>query len=200
MRSATGSEAIVAAALRLFGERGIEATSLREVAAAAGVSPALVVHHFGGKAGLVRALDAAALEAFGAAYGEGGAGAGELAGAELLRRRAAQTARVMRDRPEVCAYLGRALVEGTEGSARLFGLTIEAGRAEVDALAEKGALRADADRLWATLQHFFLIWAPLSFTPLLEGALGGALLDEDNLERWVEANIELLERGLYGDG
>ena len=62
-------------------------------------------------------------------------------GSELLRRRAAQTGRVMREHPEVCAYLGRALVEGTPGSARLFRLMIEGGRAEIDLLAKKGALR-----------------------------------------------------------
>ena len=145
--------------MRLFGEGGIDATSLREVARATDVSPALIVHHFGGKDGLIAAVDEAALEAFGAAYDS----AEPAEGPELLRRRAEQTARVMREQPQVCAYLGRALVEGTPGATRLFRLMIEGGRAEIDALAEKGALRDDADRLWATLQHFFLIWAPLSF-------------------------------------
>ena len=74
---------------------------------------------------------------------------------------------------------------------------IEAGSTEIAALVEKGALREDADGLWTTLQHFFLIWAPLSFIPLLEEELGGSLLDETNLKRWVTANVELLERGLY---
>lgn len=199
MRSATGSESIVAAALRLFGARGIEATSLREVAREADVSPALVVHHFGGKEGLVAAVDEAALRAFGGAYiAEEEEEPPE--GPALLRRRAEQTARVMREHPDVCAYLGRGLVEGTAGSARLFRLTIESGRGEIERLAEKGALRADADRLWVTLQHFFLIWAPLSFMPLLDGVLDGSLLDEGNLERWVEANVELFERGIYRDG
>lgn len=197
MRSANADSAapqIVSSALGLFGEGGIDATSLRQVAKAAGVSPALIVHHFGGKDGLVAAVDEAALEAFGAAYDSD-----EPAEApELLRRRAEQTARVMREQPQVCAYLGRALVEGTPGAGRLFRLMIEAGRAEIDTLAEKGALRDDADRLWATLQHFFLIWAPLSFQPLLEQeVLGGSLLEGDNLDRWVSANVELLKGGLY---
>ena len=115
-----------------------------------------------------------------------------------MRLRSAQTAEVMREHPEVCAYLGRALVEGTAGSARLFRLMIEGGRGEIDALAEQGALREDADRLWATLQHFFLIWAPLSFMPLLEQeALAGPLLDEKTLDRWAGANVDLLREGLY---
>jgi AcrR family transcriptional regulator len=194
MRSADAKGPIVDSALRLFGERGIDATSLREVAKVTGVSPALVVHHFGGKEGLIAAADEAALQAFGAAYDSG-----ELTeDSELLGERAAQTARVMRERPEVCAYLGRALVEGTPGSARLFSLMIKGGQAEIDALAEEGALREDTDRLWATLQHFFLIWAPLSFMPLLEEeVLGGSLLDDGTLDRWVAANVELLKEGLY---
>ena len=153
----------------------------------------MVVHHFGGKEGLIAAVDRAAVEEFGAAY----SGDALAEGPELLRHRAEQTARVMRERPDVCAYLGRALVEATPGSSSLFRLMIEGGWAEIEALAAKGALREDADRLWATLQHFFLIWAPLSFMPLLEGVLGGSLLDEESLDRWVAANVELLEKGLY---
>ncbi len=181
--------------MRLFGGHGVEATSLREVARAAGVSPALVVHHFGGKDGLVAAVDDAAVAAFGAAYASGE----PAEGAELLRRRAEQTARVMAERPDACAYMGRALVEGTPGAKRLFRLMIGGGRAEIDRLAEAGALRDDADLLWATLQHFFLIWAPLSFRPLLEEALEGPLLKGDALDRWVAANVQLLQSGLYRD-
>jgi TetR/AcrR family transcriptional regulator, regulator of cefoperazone and chloramphenicol sensitivity len=191
-RSARGP--IIRAALRVFGEAGIESTSLREVARAAAVSPALVVHHFGGKEGLVAAVDEAALREFGDAY-RGDAPTAP----DLLRERAAQTARVMAEMPEVCRYLGRALVEGTAGSASLFRLMIEAGRAEIDSLAGAGALRPDADREWATLQHFFLIWAPLSFMPLLRETLGDELLAPGQLDRWVDANVALLEGGLYKD-
>jgi AcrR family transcriptional regulator len=189
----SSKEEIVASALRLFGESGIATTSLRQVAREAGVSPALVVHHFAGKEGLVAAVDEAALREFGDAYAAGEPGEG----GDLLRRRAGQTARVMAERPDVCAYLGRALVEGTAGSAALFKAMIEGGRVEIDSLAAGGALRADADRLWATLQHFFLIWAPLSFMPLLEEVTGQALPDPEQLDRWVDANVGLLREGLY---
>lgn len=193
MRSASASDSIVQTALRLFGEHGIDATSLRQIAKAAAVSPALVVHHFGSKEGLVAAVDEAVLLEFDAAYASGEAPEG----AGLLQYRAEQTARVMGQRPDLCAYLGRALVEATPGSAGLFRLMVNGGFSEVESLVRKGAMREDADRLWATLQHFFLIWAPLSFLPLLEQVLGGSLLDEENLDRWVEANVELLEKGLY---
>jgi AcrR family transcriptional regulator len=197
MRSAAATrsarEAIVSSALRLFGAHGIESTSLREIAKAGDVSPALLVHHFGGKDGLVAAVDEAALQVFGEAY----ASDEPAEDPALLRQRAAQTARVMREHPDVCAYIGRALVERTPGAVDLFRMMIEGGRREIDRLAASGALREDADRLWATLQHFFLIWAPLSFMPSLAEALDAPLLDEHNLARWVNANVELLEKGIY---
>ncbi|HEY0391661.1 MAG TPA: TetR/AcrR family transcriptional regulator [Solirubrobacterales bacterium] len=193
MRSTDAADPIIRTALRVFGERGIDATPLREVARAAGVSPALVVHHFGGKDGLIAAVDEAALLEFGAAYGSEETATGR----GLLRQRAEETANVIRERPDICAYLGRALVEATPGSSGLFQAMIEGGRKEVDLLLERGALQDGLDPLWATLQHFFLIWAPLSFLPLLEQALGRSLLSDEILARWVGANVKLLEEGLY---
>src|SRR5262245_40714129 len=101
--AASTREQIVLRAMGLFGTHGIDTTSLREVARDAGVSPALVVHHFGGKEGLVAAVDEAALGVFGEAY----AAEDQVAApSELLRRRAEQTSAVMRARPDVCAYIG----------------------------------------------------------------------------------------------
>ena len=45
------------AALRQFGEQGFERTTIRGIAATAGVSPALVRHHFGSKDALRDAVD-----------------------------------------------------------------------------------------------------------------------------------------------
>src|SRR3954469_20648482 len=45
------------AALELFAARGTAATTIRDVAKAAGVSPGLVQHYFGTKAGLQKAVD-----------------------------------------------------------------------------------------------------------------------------------------------
>ena len=45
------------ASLELFADRGVPATSIRDIAAAAGVSGGLVQHHFGTKAGLRDAIN-----------------------------------------------------------------------------------------------------------------------------------------------
>jgi TetR/AcrR family transcriptional regulator, regulator of cefoperazone and chloramphenicol sensitivity len=53
----TGRARIRDAALRLFAERGIEGTTVRDIARAAGVSSGLIRHHFGSKEGLRAACD-----------------------------------------------------------------------------------------------------------------------------------------------
>jgi TetR/AcrR family transcriptional regulator len=60
---ATRREAL-AAAERLFARKGYGGTSLHDVARASGVSQPLLQHHFGGKAGLWRAVQARVMERF----------------------------------------------------------------------------------------------------------------------------------------
>jgi len=49
-------------ALRLFAERGPAAVTMRDIATAADVSPALLVRHYGSKDGLIAAVDNHVLE------------------------------------------------------------------------------------------------------------------------------------------
>lgn len=53
----TGYARIREAALRLFAKRGVGATSIRDIATAAGVSPGLVQHHFRTKNGIRAAIN-----------------------------------------------------------------------------------------------------------------------------------------------
>jgi AcrR family transcriptional regulator len=56
MPSATTKERILDAAERLFAEKGVDATSLRQVTGAAGVNVAAIHYHFGSKEELLRAV------------------------------------------------------------------------------------------------------------------------------------------------
>lgn len=56
-RDLTAKAQIRDTALRLFATDGFDAVSVRRIAAAAEVSPALVLHHFGSKQGLREAID-----------------------------------------------------------------------------------------------------------------------------------------------
>jgi AcrR family transcriptional regulator len=97
------------AAMRLFAEKGYAATSVADIAVAAGVSGGLVRHHFGSKEGLRRACDEAVV-------------------AELARIKERNIARVEkglepvldRRRAELGRYLGRSVLDGSEFGARTF--------------------------------------------------------------------------------
>src|SRR5690348_923432 len=61
-------------ALRLFAAHGPDVVSVRQIAAAAGVSAALVVHHFGSKEGLRDVVDQYVVDTFDAMLAEMAAG------------------------------------------------------------------------------------------------------------------------------
>ena len=183
-----GRNKLIETALVVFAERGIEATSLRTVAAAAEVSPALVVHHFGSKAGLCEAVDAEVAKLFRAAFEEGD---------ETLIARSAATVAVMRERPDVCAYLGRGLVEGTPASRELFARVYGHSLAEMQRLGAAGAIAPGVDATWAALQHVLLLLGPLMLRGEFEAVLGEDLLGAEGLPRWAKANEQLLRQGIY---
>src|SRR5436305_14322020 len=72
--------ALVRAALDLFADRGFEATSTREIAAAAGANIAAIAYHFGGKEGLRAACADFVADALDQVF----AGAGALADVDAL--------------------------------------------------------------------------------------------------------------------
>jgi AcrR family transcriptional regulator len=108
MRSARDD--IAAAAVRCFAREGFGA-SLRTVAAEAGVSAALIVHHFGSKQGLVEACDARVLGVADEKL--------RLMNTEGMAAAAAWVIEVMQE-GTVQAYVSRALVEGGDAGKRLF--------------------------------------------------------------------------------
>lgn len=55
--SRDGAKRILDAAILLFGEHGVRGTTMKAIADEAGVSPALIVHHYGTKEGLRSACD-----------------------------------------------------------------------------------------------------------------------------------------------
>lgn len=100
------------AALALFAERGFAASSIREVAKAAGVSPGLVQHHFGTKDALREACDAYAVATFRETK-QSAFRPENLADSAFLSTAYARTLPAVR-------YLARALAEGSPGATLLF--------------------------------------------------------------------------------
>jgi len=125
------------AALACFAERGVKATTVREIAERAGVSAALVIHHYGSKDRLRNECDR-----FVAAYVRGRKAAVMRAGAGL------DPLAVMREQssgPPVAAYLARTLAEGTPEVATLVDEMIADGERMVREGMEQGVLRRSDD-------------------------------------------------------
>lgn len=109
---------------------------MRQIAAAAGVSPGLVIHHFGSKDGLREAVDAYVLAMFGAMLTE-------LTTSELYEPGSAGSLAeaVVKHLPPgspVLAYLRRLLLAGGDSGRELFRRLYQGSQAALEALAEAG--------------------------------------------------------------
>jgi AcrR family transcriptional regulator len=179
--------------MELFAREGVAATSLRAVARVAGVSPGLIVHHFGSKQGLIRAVDEAVVARIKLALSEVPI---EGSGPQVIEGRTEVVAAFLRSQPALCDYLGRALSERTEASGELFHRLFASAARDEDLIAA-GVLRSDADPFWRAMHQVILVVGPLLLRPLIERELGGDLLSQENVTRWTQACSELLQRGLY---
>lgn len=110
-------------ALRLFGERGPDAVTIRAIASAAGVSPGLVLRHYESKDGLREAVDrhvCGMFEAMLAQLVDATEPSAEATAFDQDRvpTLAEMVAETFATAPAIPAYLGRMLVtDGTAGSA-----------------------------------------------------------------------------------
>ncbi|MER7236158.1 helix-turn-helix domain-containing protein [Streptomyces olivaceus] len=190
----TGRARLRAAALELFAERGFEATSTRAVAAAAGVSPALVTRHFGSKDGLRAEVDRYVLERIG----------GELAGVDpadgLLESLGSVSARLFGADPVLRGYLRQVLLEDSEASAELFGRLLSGARAELERLSAVHGTSGGggADDAWAPFQLLCLILGPLLLERVMQPNLDDPMFAPDVLRHRSAANQRLLLHGFYG--
>lgn len=176
----TGRARIRNAALRQFSERGFAATTMRDVATAAGVSSALVQHHFGTKGGLREACDTYALAAY-IDIAKRGVTRGELPDGHHIGQDASWLVRylalaLVEDSPAATAIF-EALVTATEDHLR----TREGGTTDLHAQ----AVVLTAMRLGITVLHRHV-----------GHALNTDVFSEEGVARVSLASLDLLAPGL----
>jgi AcrR family transcriptional regulator len=179
------------AALELFAARGTAATSIRDVASAAGVSPGLVQHHFGTKAGLRKAVDQFVLDDARQTITDLPKPIDERA-SEFASRMGA----VVRDRPAAVLYLARAAGDGDEVALETFKALVEFGVPQFREMEKAGQLQPDLDLEWSVLQMLLFNLASMLFEPAISHALGESILSEHGRKRWNAAALSLFTRGL----
>lgn len=119
------------AALRRFADEGAKGTTIRGVAELAGVSPALVQHHFRSKEGLRQACDDYVMEYVSESAAEA-VERGGLGDPAYISATYGSATPVMR-------YLARALVDGTPAATAMFDRIVDLTERHLDEHAENSA-------------------------------------------------------------
>lgn len=192
----TAAARIRNAALEGFARDGVEATSIRDVARAAGVSAGLVQHHFKTKADLEQAVNEHVLRVAAEAYAgfeEETAGKGT---EELLCGIGDRITAFVRDHPSALLYVIRSAAAGEEAGLNIFDAFLTIIRGQVDQLAETGLLREEVDREWTALHVVIFNLATVLLEQAINRHLPAPFRDPEQLERWNAATSKLLTRGV----
>ncbi|HLR98607.1 TetR/AcrR family transcriptional regulator [Mycolicibacillus parakoreensis] len=187
-------------ALRLFAELGPDGVSMRDIATAAGVSPALLVRHYGSKDGLVEAVDShvvLTLETLLADMTDATSAAGlsESALPGLLDGLAAR----LPPHSPIPSYLTRTLITGGQVGSTLFRRLYDISKDALDAMVTAGIASTGADPV---VRAAFLLVNDLAVLALR--ARLAELLDVDPLSaegarRWSAQVFAIYREGLTGE-
>jgi AcrR family transcriptional regulator len=182
------------AVLALVAERGVAGATVRGIAERSGVSPSLVLHHFGSKQGVIDETSSWVIhllrdETRAADRGDSPAGAHVT--------RLAIVGRLLTETPNLSGYLRRMLIEATPEGVSWFREAVATTAADIRDREDQGLARRSADVEAETALLLVLALAPMLLQPLLEPALGVDFSDEAARARWRDAQQEMLTSALY---
>ena len=180
-------------AMELFAARGSTEVTVREVAAAAGVSPGLVMHHFGSKNGLKDAVDRRAVVFFDEMVAELVRIGDEGAAASVAEVFAAR----LEQEPALMGYVGRLLLEGGEAADGLFRVLFETTLTGMQSLVANGVARPSRDE---QVRAAFVLVNDLALVLLrrqVERAIGADPLSRPGVLRWTAEVLDVYTAGLF---
>jgi TetR/AcrR family transcriptional regulator, regulator of cefoperazone and chloramphenicol sensitivity len=178
------------AAIGYFGTHGFRSATVRSIAGAAGVSPALVIHHFGSKDGLREACEAYVLGRI-----------DDLSAEAAVRLGTSDLLDMVARRPEhafLAPFLLKALGEGGEFGHRIYERLVTDLERYLAAAIAAGVVRpVDDVRSWAELMATFKLGAQL-----LAGYVAGPDVPPDRAlvaaaDRLTIPALELLTFGMF---
>lgn len=189
-------ERIREAALKNFATQGASGTSLRSVAADAGVSLGLVQHHFETKAGLIKAVDDYVMSQVIAVVAQPVSAPPRDSIADMGTRITA----LLLEHPDVVDYLGRALIDGSPLGTTIWDTLAAFGTARWNTRKENGEARPDIDVTWAALNSLVLALGTTILRGHIERQVPNAFSSPLQLQRWQESANTLLREGLFQHG
>lgn len=181
-------------ALELFAARGPDAVTVRAIASAAGVSPGLVIHHFGSKEGLRAAVDEHVATVFDELFAQAAAGELDMTDGASL---AESFLTALPPGSPIPRYLRRLLLSGDPTGTEVFRRWFQAGRATLDALVSRGVLAPARDP--AVRAAFLMVndLIPLLLRDQLTDVLDIDPLSPEGTRRWADEVLSVYRDGLF---
>lgn len=183
-----GVERILTTAIDLFGRQGVKATSLRAIAEQAGVSPPLVIHHFGTKDGLRHACDERVL-AFIRDSKHETMRAG-LAGSPIR-----VDTKIEQARPAL-RYVARTLADASPGMNQFLDDLVDDALVYTAEGVESGLLHPSKDERARVVVLTLWSLGALVLHEHMHRLLGEDLLGDGDADRYTAATLELFGTGL----
>jgi AcrR family transcriptional regulator len=187
-------ERILAVALEGFARDGVKATSVRDVAAAAGVSPGLVQHYFPSKAALRAAVDEQVTEVARAAL------AVRRVDGDIIEDLAERLTALVADHFLALLYVARGVAERDDASLAIFDTLVALCRDQLAELQGRGMLRPDLDLEWAAMHTVLINLGTVIMEPGVSRQLGRSFLTKRQVQRWKEATTALFVAGEIRQG
>lgn len=176
--------------MRLFGARGADAVTVRDIAAAADVSPALVLRHYESKDGLRTAVDEHVARTFETMLDQ-------VVSADGPSLAEAVAENLPADSP-IPAYLGRILVTGGPVGSPLFARLHAVSRGALDRMARAGTAEIGDDPDVRAAYLLVTDLAVLILRTRLSEVLSVDPLSPQGMDRWGNEVLEIHRNGLGG--
>ena len=193
----TAQARIRRAALALFAESGFDGTTVRAIANAAGVSPGLVIHHFGSKANLQKAVNTEVFDLISGLVDARFPSSDTVD--DAFEAPEAAFRELFSTRPELGAYIRRLFFDGDDAGLQILRQFMLIARTLSGAFEDRGWMRIAPDSEMRDLQLIILEMGPVLFYPLLAAYFEQPPLDESIHNRWVASEFDLLIHGLFSD-
>ena len=175
--------------MRMFAEVGFDGASIRRIAEAADVSPALVMHHYGSKEGLRTACYEYARSATEQSLGRI---VSLMSGAQP-----ATDAVFDEPAPTLLAYVARAVVDGTPAGDRLMDDVVSAVLAVQDQSVADGVMADTDDRVMRAVLLTLYDLAPVILARHVERLTGSDPHAPDGFSRVARAAMSLYDAPLF---
>jgi len=178
------------AAIARFGEVGVDKATVREIAAAAAVSPGLVLHHFGSKQGLRAACDEYVVAEF------------QRSRTEAVKSGSTDPFAAMSDLEKEMPhlrYLSRALREGSPAANRLFDDIVRESERVMELSIEQGVLRPSRNLHDQAVLLVAWQFGALVLHEHVARGFGVEPFSPELTPRLAQAALEVLTHGVFAD-